>query len=40
MAFEDIKVHTRLKLFALWSSVIFYIYGDDSELYEPGRCNK
>jgi len=37
-AFEDIKVHVRFKLFALWSSVMFcYIYGDYFELYEPGK---
>jgi hypothetical protein len=31
MAFEDISVRVRLKLFALWSSVMFfYIYGDYS----------
>jgi hypothetical protein len=37
MAFEDMRVHVRLKLFALWSSVMFfYIYGDYFELYEPG----
>jgi hypothetical protein len=36
MAFEDIRVHVRLKLFALWSSVMFfYIYGDYFELYTP-----
>src|SRR5215470_4854591 len=38
MAFEDIRVHARLKLFALWSSVMFfYIYGDYFELYQPGK---
>ena len=38
MAFEDISVHVRLKLFALWSSVMFfYIYGDYFQLYEPGQ---
>jgi hypothetical protein len=41
MAFEGIKVHTRLKLFALWSSVMcFYIYGDYIELYEPGKLQE
>jgi Family of unknown function (DUF6326) len=35
---EDIKVHVKFKLFALWSSVIFfYIYGDYFELYQPGK---
>ena len=29
LVFEDIKVHVRFKLFALWCSVMFfYIYGD------------
>jgi len=38
LVFEDIKVNTRFKLFALWSSVIlFYIYGDYFELYQPGK---
>jgi hypothetical protein len=38
LAFEDIKVHVRFKLFALWSSVMFfYIYGDYFELYQPGK---
>jgi hypothetical protein len=41
MAFEDIRVHVRLKLFALWSSVMFfYIYGDYFELYESGRLQE
>jgi hypothetical protein len=36
--FEDIKVNVRFKLFALWSSVMFfYIYGDYFELYQPGK---
>jgi hypothetical protein len=39
--FEDIKVHVRFKLFALWSSVMFfYIYGDYFELYEPGQLQE
>jgi hypothetical protein len=38
LAFEDIKVHVRFKLFALWCSVMFfYIYGDYFELYQPGK---
>ena len=41
VAFEDIKVHVRFKLFALWSSVMFfYIYGDYFELYEPGQLQE
>jgi Family of unknown function (DUF6326) len=41
VAFEDIKVHVRFKLFALWSSVMFfYIYGDYFELYQPGKLQE
>jgi hypothetical protein len=37
-AFEDIKVPVRFKLFALWTSVMFfYIYGDYFELFQPGK---
>jgi hypothetical protein len=36
--YEDVKVPVRLKLFALWCSVMFlYIYGDYFELYQPGK---
>ena len=36
--FDDIKIHVRFKLFALWCSVMFcYIYGDYFELYQPGK---
>jgi hypothetical protein len=36
--FEDIKINVRLKLSALWSSVMFcYIYGDYFGLYVPGK---
>src|SRR6516162_1638354 len=38
MAFEDIRVHVRLKLFALWSSLMFfYIYADYFQLWQPGH---
>jgi hypothetical protein len=38
MVLEDVRVSARLKLFALWSSVMFfYIYGDYFELYQPGK---
>lgn len=38
VAFEDIKVHVKFKLFALWCCVMFfYIYGDYFELYQPGK---
>ena len=40
-ALDDIKVHVRFKLFALWSSVMFfYIYGDHFELYQPGKLQE
>jgi hypothetical protein len=40
-ALDDIKVHVKLKLFALWSSVMFfYIYGDYFELYQPGKLQE
>jgi len=38
MAFQDVRVHVRLKLFALWSSVMFlYIYQDYFMLWQPGQ---
>lgn len=38
MALEDIKVHVRFKLFALWTSLMFcYVYGDYFQLYQPGK---
>ena len=41
LSFEDIKAHVRFKLFALWSSVMFfYIYGDYFELYQPGKLQE
>ena len=34
---EDIKIHVRFKMSALWASVMFcYIYGDYFGLYVPG----
>jgi hypothetical protein len=36
-ALEDIKIHVKLKLSALWASVMFcYIYADYFGLYVPG----
>ena len=36
-ALEDIKVIVKLKLSALWASLMFcYIYGDYFGLYKPG----
>ena len=37
-ALDEIKVHVKFKLSALWSSVMFcYIYGDYFQLYQPGQ---
>lgn len=37
-ALDDIKIHVKLKLSALWVSVMFcYIYGDYFWLYAPGK---
>jgi len=36
MALDDIKVHVKFKLAALWTSVMFcYVYGDFFGLYQP-----
>lgn len=37
--YEDFKINIKLKLSALWASVMFlYIYGDYFELYVPGKA--
>lgn len=37
-ALDDFKVHVKLKLSALWASVMFcYVYGDYFLLYQPGK---
>ena len=37
-SFDDIKVHVKVKLSALWTSVLFcYLYGDYFGLYKPGK---
>ncbi len=37
-ALDDIKVHVKFKLAALWASAMFcYIYGDYFWLYAPGK---
>ncbi|GLQ46002.1 hypothetical protein GCM10007862_10530 [Dyella lipolytica] len=37
-ALQDVKVHVRLKLAALWTSLMFcYIYGDYFGLFQPGN---
>jgi hypothetical protein len=38
---DDIKIHVKLKLSALWSSVMFcYIYADFFGLYVPGSVQR
>jgi hypothetical protein len=38
---EDMKVPARLKLSALWTSVMFcYVYGDYFGLYAPGKLEQ
>jgi Family of unknown function (DUF6326) len=35
---EDLRIHPKLKLSALWTSVMFcYVYGDYFNLYTPGK---
>ena len=37
-ALDDIRIHVKLKISALWVSVMFcYIYGDYFWLYAPGK---
>ena len=37
-ALDDIKIHVKMKISALWASVMFcYIYGDYFWLYQPGK---
>jgi hypothetical protein len=36
--FEDVRIHVRFKLAALWTSLMFcYVYGDYFGLYQPGK---
>ncbi|WP_254422752.1 DUF6326 family protein [Rhodanobacter sp. B05] len=38
IALDDIQVHVRFKLSALWAALMFcYIYGDYFGLYVPGK---
>lgn len=40
-ALVDVKVHVKLKLSALWVSVMFcYLYGDYFWLYRPGKLQE
>ncbi len=37
-ALEDVKIPVKVKLAALWASVMFcYVYGDYFDLYTPGK---
>jgi len=37
-ALDDIKIHVKIKLSALWAAVMFcYIYGDFFRLFQPGE---
>ena len=37
-ALDDIRIHVKFKISALWTSVMFcYIYGDYFGLYQPGK---
>jgi hypothetical protein len=37
-SFHDVKVQVKMKIAALWVSLMFcYVYGDYFELYEPGK---
>ena len=38
---EDVKINVKIKLAALWASVMFcYIYADYFGLYEPGKLQE
>jgi hypothetical protein len=38
VALDDVKIHVKFKIAALWTSVMFcYIYADYFNLYEPGK---
>ena len=40
-ALDDIKVHVKLKISALWASAMFcYVYGDVFWLYKPGKLQE
>ena len=40
-ATEDVKVHVKLKLSALWAALMFlYIYADIFSLYRPGHMEE
>lgn len=38
---DDMKVHVKLKLSALWTALMFcYVYGDYFGLYKPGKLER
>jgi len=40
-AFEDLKINVKIKLSALWATVMFcYVYGDYFGLYTPGTVQQ
>jgi hypothetical protein len=40
-AFEDFKINIKLRLAALWTSLMFcYVYGDFFSLFVPGRIQR
>lgn len=40
-ALEDLKIHVKFKLSALWTSMMFcYVYGDYFGLYKPGSLQR
>ena len=41
MTLDDVKVHVRFKLSALWAGLMFcFIYNDYVELYQPGKLDQ
>lgn len=38
---SDLRVHVKLRLAALWTSLMFcFVYGDYFELYHPGKLDR
>lgn len=41
VAFDDVKIHVRFKLAALWTTVMFcYVYNDYFTLWKPGSLQE
>ncbi len=37
---DDVKIHVKFKIAALWTAVMFcYVYGDIFNLYKPGKLD-